>query len=543
MPAREKETEMPYTGRPLGTLSVVLHAHLPYIRHPEHRYHLEENWLYEAIVATYLPLLEVYRNLVRDGVRFRITMSMSPPLCAMLTDDLLKTRAAAYLDRLLRLGDEEIARNHDNPTFLHLARFYRERFGRLKDLYDAIGGDIVGAYRQLQDDGFLEIVTVGATHGYLPAIREPAARRAQVQIAATQYHRHFGRWPRGIWLAECGYTEGVEDLLADAGIRYFFVDAHGLLYGRPQPPYGTAAPVFTRAGVAAFGRDLESSKQVWSAEEGYPGDADYRDFYRDLGFDLPLEIIKPFIHPDGIRLHTGYKYYRVTGRVGLGDKEPYHPEWAREKAASHAANFLFNRQAQVSWLAEHMDRVPHLVTPYDAELYGHWWFEGPMFLDFLARKIHFDQDEIQMITPSEYLAEHTVNAVCEVAPSSWGDGGFSGVWIDGPNDWIYRHQHRAAARMVELAEQYSRGSSDLERRVLNQLARELLLLQSSDWAFILKTGTAMGYAISRVKAHVARFRRLDRELSTGQIDQTWLANLESRDNLFADVDYRVYAGQ
>jgi 1,4-alpha-glucan branching enzyme len=534
---------MSYTQKPQGSLALVLHAHLPYIRHPEYQYHLEENWLYEAVTATYLPLLEVYRNLARDGVRFRVTMSMSPPLVAMLSDHLLKTRTAAYLDRLLRLGDEEIARRAGDPTFSYLANFYRERFGRLKALYDGIQGDIVGAYRQLQDDGFLEIVTVCATHGYLPAIRDYTARRAQIQIAAQQYHRHFGRHPRGIWLAECGYTEGVEDLLAEAGIRYFFVDAHGLLHGRPRPPYGTAAPVFTRAGVAAFARDLESSKQVWSADEGYPGDVDYRDFYRDLGFDLPIEQAKPYIHPDGIRVHTGYKYFRVSGRVGLGDKQPYNPEWARAKAASHAGNFLFNRQVQSRWLGEHMDRRPFIVSPYDAELYGHWWFEGPMFLDLLARKIHFDQDEINMSTPSEYLEEHTVNAVCEVSGSSWGDGGYSGVWIDGPNDWIYRHQHRCEARMAELARKYEGGASDLDRRVLNQLARELLLLQSSDWAFILKTGTAMGYAIARVKAHIARFRRLDRELSAGWIDQGWLADLERRDNLFSDIDYRVYAGK
>ena len=532
---------MGHPDRAVGSLAIVLHAHLPYIRHPEYRYHLEENWLYEAVTATYLPLLEVWRNLVKDGVAFRVTMSMSPPLVEMLRDDLLKARTAAYLDRLLDLAEKERRRHAGDATFGRLADFYGERFGRLKALYDEIRGDIVDAYRRLQDDGFLEIVTVGATHGYQPTIREPIARRAQIQVAAKSYHRHFGRWPRGIWLPECGYAEGIEDHLAEAGIRYFFVDAHGLLHGRPRPPFGTAAPVFTKAGVAAFGRDLESSKQVWSAKEGYPGDGDYRDFYRDVGFDLPLEEVRPYIHPDGIRIHTGLKYYRVTGDVDLAHKQPYDPGRAREKAAAHAGNFLYNREQQVRWLAGHMDRRPIVVSPYDAELYGHWWFEGPMFLELLFRKLHFDQDVVRAITPSEYLEDYPVNAVCEVSPSSWGDGGFSAVWIDGTNDWVYRHQHRAEARMIELARRFANHAGDLERRALNQAARELLLLQSSDWAFILKTGTATGYAIARIKAHIARFRRLDRELGAGRIDEGWLADLERRDNLFPELDFRVYA--
>jgi 1,4-alpha-glucan branching enzyme len=526
-----------------GTLAMVLHAHLPYVRHPEHRYHLEENWLYEAVSATYLPLLEVFRGLARDGVRFRITLSMSPPLVAMLRDDLLKTRTAAFIDRLIKLGEQERRRTAGDPTFHRIATFYHERFARLRALYDELHGDIVDGYRALADAGHLEIVTVGATHGFLPNIREPKARRAQIQIAVDQHLRHFGRHPRGIWLPECGYTEGIDELLADAGLRFFFVDSHGLGMGRPRPPFGTAAPVFTRAGVAAFGRDIDSAKQVWSADEGYPGDPAYRDFYRDVGFDRPLDEILEYVHPDGIRLHTGYKYFRVTGRVDLADKQPYDPEAAVRRAYEHGENFVFNRQHQVRWLSSRMDRPPIIVSPYDAELYGHWWFEGPLFLDAVCRRTAElgPTGDVAMQTPAEYLEAHTTNPVCEVSPSSWGEGGYSGVWIDGTNDWIYRHQHRAEVRMGALAAAHADGASDLVRRALNQAARELLLLQSSDWAFILKTRTAVGYATARVKAHVARFQRLDREITSGAIDAGWLADLEGRDNVFPELDYRVYA--
>ncbi|HJZ85599.1 MAG TPA: 1,4-alpha-glucan branching protein domain-containing protein [Polyangia bacterium] len=523
-------------------LALVLHAHLPYVRHPEHRYFLEENWLFEAVTATYLPLLEVMRNLVRDGVRFRLTLSLSPPLVTMLGDPELRERTSAYLDRLLELGDLECARLRGDSTFGPLARFYRDRFGRLKALYEALRGDLIEGFRKLQDDGLLEIITVGATHGYLPVIREPAARRAQIKLAAESYQRHFGRWPRGIWLPECGYAEGVDALLAEHGIRYFFVDAHGLLFARPQPPYAIFAPAYTKHGVAAFARDLESSKQVWSSKEGYPGDAAYRDFYRDIGFDRPQDYIAPFIHPDGIRVHTGYKYFRVTGEVDLGQKQPYDPEAARERAAQHAAHFLGAREQQTEHLAERMDREPIVVSPYDAELFGHWWFEGPDFLDALIRNIGRRGSPVALATPSDYLHKYPTNAVVEVAPSSWGDGGFSKVWIDGSNDWIYRHVHRAERRMVELARAHEAGAAPLEARALNQAARELLLAQASDWAFIMKTGTAVDYACRRVKSHLARLRRLDQEIAAGHIDEAWLADLERRDNIFPELDYRTFLG-
>ena len=254
--------------------------------------------------------------------------------------------------------------------------------------------------------------------------------------------------------------------------------------------------------MAVFGRDLESSRQVWSAQEGYPGDPVYRDFYRDVGFDRPLDEILPYIHPDGIRLHTGYKYYKVTGKVDLGKKLPYDPDLAHERAHAHAGHFMFNRQAQVRWLAERMDRQPIIVSPYDAELFGHWWFEGPTFLDGLARRIA-QQDDVRLGTPAEYLDENPVNAVAAPCPSSWGEGGYSAVWIDATNDWIYRHQHRVEALMIRLARSFEGGVSDLQRRALNQAARELLLLQSSDWAFQVTRELAGPYPRERAAGHLA----------------------------------------
>jgi len=212
-----------------------------------------------------------------------------------------------------------------------------------------------------------------------------------------------------------------------------------------------------------------------------------------------------------------------------------------EAAASHAGNFMFNRCQQVEYLSKIMDRKPLVTACYDAELFGHWWYEGPAFLNYLIRKIACDQNIARLITPKEYLDMYPVNQVAVPSYSSWGHKGYAEVWLEGSNDWIYRHLHKAAERMIDLASRFA-TPNDLERRALNQAARELLLAQSSDWAFIMKTGTVVDYAVRRTKDHCIRFTDLWEMLNRGVIDEGYLASLERTDNIFPHIDYRVYAG-
>jgi 1,4-alpha-glucan branching enzyme len=363
---------------------------------------------------------------------------------------------------------------------------------------------------------------------------------AQIEIGAREFARHFGKRPQGMWLPECGYIDGVDELLRDSGIRYFFADTHAVLYAEPRPKFGVYAPILCPTSkVAALARDTESSKQVWSAIEGYPGDYNYRDFYRDVGFDLDYEYLKPHLHQSGIRSHLGIKYFKITGRTD--HKHPYDPKQALDKAAEHAGNFMFNREKQVEWLSGAMDGRPSLiVAPYDAELFGHWWFEGPDWINFLLRKLHYDQQTVKTITIPEYLDRHPKIQFSQPGLSSWGYKGYCEVWLEGSNDWIYRHLHEDADRMVEIAQQ-NPDPSPLKRRALNQAARELLLAQSSDWAFIMKTGTMVEYAKQRTMVHVLNFNHLYEEIRNNDIDEPWLNEIERRHNLFPDLDYRVYS--
>jgi 1,4-alpha-glucan branching enzyme len=528
---------------PTGFFSLVLHAHLPFVRHPEYPEFLEEDWLYEAITEVYLPLIFIFQNLHDAGAAPRLAINVSPPLCEMLADDLLQQRYTRHLENLLELARKEVSRTqNEEPEYFKVASMYAENLGTALDLWnERYGRDLVRAFRELQDEGVLEIITCGATHGFLPLIATPQARRAQIRVAVANYKKHFGRQPRGIWLPECAYEPGIEELLKEAGIEYFISDTHAILYGEPRPRYGVHAPVVCSNGVAVFARDVETSQQVWSAEIGYPGSDVYREFYRDVGWDLPLDYLKPHLHEDGARRHLGLKYHRITGRnVPQQNKAPYEPDKAREKAAENAMHFVGERVKQARELKEKFDgRAPLVLSPYDAELFGHWWYEGPQFLDFFFRQMHWDQDEVQAISPGDFLdAGHAIQ-IQQPSTSSWGENGYFKVWINELNSWMYPYQHDAERRMTELAKQYS-GKGETEDRVLDQLARELLLAESSDWAFQIYKGTTVEYSTRRFESHIQRFDLLAAMLERGETDEELLTEIENRDNIFAEIDHRVY---
>ena len=522
-----------------GHLALVLHAHLPFVRHPEHEKFLEENWLFEGITETYVPLIQKMDGWLRDGMETRLTLTLSPTLCSMLLDPLLQERYGRHLNGLIELAEKEIHRTHWEPTIHQLAWMYHHRFTTVRDTYFAYGKNLVGAFRKFQEQGKLEIITTAATHALLPLMADhPQSIRAQILVARDHYRSCFGCDPRGIWLPECAYVDGVENFLQEANIRWFIIDTHGILHAKPRPRYGVFAPIFTPNGLAAFGRDLESARQVWSREEGYPGDVHYRDFYRDIGFDLDLDYVKPYLPSPEFRGFTGIKYYKITG--GNLEKLPYQRAAALEKSAEHAQHFLNARIAQVQNLAGLMGRQPMILSPYDAELFGHWWYEGIEFLDYFMRKAFYDQKVFSLTTPNEYLRRNPTQQVATPSASSWGEEGYWRVWLNETNEWIHPHLHAAQERMTKLAQKFP-NATPLQERTLKQAARELLLAQSSDWPFILRTGTSPDYARKRVKDHLLRFISLHEQLTATKIDEVWLTQIEAMDNIFPDVNYRYWA--
>ena len=527
-------------SEPKGYVSFVLHAHLPFIHHPESENYLEEQWLFEAISETYIPLLLMFQKLVDEHVDFRITMSMTPPLLNMLDNKLLQKRYIKYLKKHIELAKKETKRTADNERINRLSYYYLDRYSNdLHVFHDIYNDNIIEGFKHFQDLGVLEIITCGATHGFFPILYVTEQTiKAQIAVGVQTYEKYFGRKPRGIWLPECGYVPESDKYLREFGIEYIITESHGILYADPTPIYGTYSPIVSPNGVIAFGRDMESSRQVWSSINGYPGDYNYREFYRDIGYDAPYDYIKPYIAHNGVRVHTGIKYHRITGKSE--EKDIYDVRWAHDSSERQAGHFMHSRIKQINEAASLMDKPPIILCPYDAELYGHWWYEGPYWLYILFKKIYYDENDFKLITPSEYIDKYPEIQVCTPCRSSWGANGYNGVWLNETNDYVHRHLHVAGDRMVELANTYFNETDTLKIELLNQAARELLLAQSSDWLFIITNGTMVDYAKKRIKDHIGRFTKLYEQIKENNIDKDFLKDIQEKDCVFPDIDYRIY---
>ncbi len=527
-----------------GQLALILHAHLPFVRHPEHARFYEESWLFEALTECYLPLLRMMDGWTRDGLPWRLTLTLTPTLCAMLEDPLLQTRYGQYLDSLLKLAAKELERTHFDPALQALARFYHERFMRARSGERGARSEasVLGRFAAHQRNGNLEILTCAATHALLPLLAgEPGSLRAQLGVAVTDYQRRFGRPPSGIWLPECAWSAELGPYLRGAGLRWFVTETHALLKAKPRPRAATFAPVITPDGLAAFARDPASARQVWSRREGYPGDARYREFHRDLAHEAEWGYVQPHLAVDQ-RTFTGFKYHRVTGAsVPAEAKELYDRAAALTAAAEHAAHFVEERVRQCATATPLLGRPPLLTAPYDAELFGHWWFEGPEFLDAVVRQIASGSDGLVLTTPGEYLRQFPTHQQAIPATSSWGEGGHLGVWLDEANAWMQPPLRLAAARMTRLADRFAATApGELPERVLRQAGRELLLAQASDWPFLVKMATAGDYPARRFREHIESFNGLADWLESSQAGSPLavLEPLEVRNNLFPDLDWR-----
>ncbi len=519
-----------------GYLALVLHAHLPFVHNREPHISLEEKWLFEALTESYLPLILSWEELAGAGLDFRLTLSLSPTLISMLLDPALGERYGRYLDNQQELAAREVERTGADAVFNPLAEFYRQRLATIDRAFrESYQGDVLAPLKRLREQGHLELITTAATHGYLPLMLTDTARRAQVRAGLDLFGTAMGFTPDGLWLPECSYAPGMEKILRSEGIKYFLVASHGMLNATPAVTTAVYAPLKV-GGVAVFGRDWETSHQVWSRAEGYPGDAAYREFYRDIGYDLDENYLAPYL-VGGIRGDTGFKYYRITGKTEA--KEPYDYRAAREKARQHARDFIANREKQLAYWTDKTPDKPIVVAPYDAELFGHWWFEGP---DWLAEVLRLAAaSQVRLTTPAAYLEAYPPRQEVTMGPSSWGEGGYNRVWLNPANDWLYPYLHRAEKTMLKLAAAApDPPPGSLPERALNQAARELLLAQSSDWPFILTTGTTVGYAERRLREHMEACFKLYHDYEHNCLDEDLLARLEAEDNIFPRLDFRLY---
>jgi 1,4-alpha-glucan branching enzyme len=534
-----------------------------------------EEWVHEAIAETYVPLLNALYDLREEGVPFRLTIGITPVLAEQLADPVIidhfihyaaerAARAAQDVERFETAGDESMR---------DLARFYHHWYARvLTSFQDRFGKDLIGAFRTLQDEGFIEIATSAATHGYLPLFSRDSSIHGQLRTGVETYRRHFDKAPQAVWLPECAYRPaivededghdirrpGLESFLAEEGLLVFFSETHTVEGGQPVGmavpgtvgPYGMIARRYASSvtppapgqqlspgtslrpywvgdapgQVAVLARHERTGQQVWSATFGYPGDFVYREFHRKDA-------------------ESGMQYWRISGAgVDLGSKEPYDPHRAADQVQGHASHYVHLVEDQLREFHERTGAFGSITASYDTELFGHWWFEGVDWLKAVLRELA-DRPAVELTTATAIVEKHPPDQVLSLPESSWGAGGGHFTWLNDDTDWVWPLIHAAERRMEELVTRFP-DASGTRADMLNQAARELLLLQSSDWPFLVTTLQAKEYAAERFQEHLDRFNQLAAlaETDTYSADaEAFLAALRERDNPFPSIDYRDWA--
>lgn len=531
---------MRYNVRGMARFVLVLHSHLPYVR-AHGMWPFGEETLYEAIAEVYLPLLRLLQRLGQEGIPAPITLGLTPILTEQLSDAKVKEGFALYAQDRLERAQSDVVRYGGTDleaSALHSVAYWQET---LSD-YQAMNGDVVGMFAKAQEQGQIEIITSSATHGYSPLLGSDNALWAQIKTGLESYRRHYRREATGYWMPEmayrpkgywqppvegasAGFRAGVDELLMKAGIRYAFVDAHLVEGGEPLPAYGEASTELVHSSDAVYhihelesgfrvmARNKETALQVWSADYGYPGDGAYREFHRK----------------DPV---SGLHHWAVTHRkAGLGEKVAYNPTEAFARTAEHAKHFA---GVVAGLIQDHPDGV--VCAAYDAELFGHWWYEGPVWLEHVFRELAKIQG-LEVQTAREAVRGKAVRA--SLPEGSWGRGGHHDVWLNEQTLDYWRLVYQAEADMQKAAARVGREGNGL-RRVVRQMMRELLLLEASDWPFLVDTGQAVEYAQERYADHAKRFNELGRMLSQEVVDYDRLAELEALDNPFPEADPTVY---
>jgi len=555
---------------------LALHSHLPYVLN-HGRWPHGSDWLCEAAIDTYLPLLDTLRRLAADGVPSPLTIGFTPVLANQLASPTFAEELEAYFEQRLKACDEAAGTfaGTADEHLIPVAGYWHDRLQSLRALFRSVNGDLVAAFRALEEAGHIEIIGGAATHGFLPLLGRDESVRLQLLLGRAEHERLFGRAPAGCWLPECAYRArgpwaplpsapasderpGTEEFVAEAGFQYFFTDAHLAAAGTPLSAYDEipmgaerfdlqgrsrrgAPQVATiehspykayrlrsrrggprgHAAVAALVRDPVASLQVWSRHGGYPGDGTYLEFHK-------------------IRWPGGLKLWRVTGNgVDLGEKQAYDPAAARGRAADHAAHFvqLLRRIALTDSqeLSEDGEAGDVVVSPFDTELFGHWWFEGTDFLGEVFRRFA-DTSDVQPTTASSHLRDRPPTATLELAAGSWGANGDYSMWLNDETVWTWERLWPLEHAFWEAAPAALRAPE--ARSVLAQAARELLLAQGSDWQFIISTGEVADYATRRFNLHCDDLERLLAGLAQGgdlESAGALAEELRLRDDVFPDI--------
>lgn len=563
-----------------GNYILILHTHLPWVLHHGTWPH-GIDWLNEAVTECYIPLLNIFNSLMDEGIYPKVTLDISPVLCEELEHPDFKQGFIDYCNEKIKAaGDDEKqfkAWGWDDHH-IYLTQYWQEWYtARKSDFLEKYNSSIIGALKKLQNEGAIEIMTCGATHGYLPLLGTDKSINLQVKAAVENYKKHFGHKPRGMWLPECAYRPsynwksllpiypfhierlrpGIEQFLARNGIEYFVTDQDLLQRSTPigiytdihleqflpinSPAFSYKPWSFTKSpldlynisssekieyGTAvAFTRHRDISMQVWSGEVGYPGESNYLDFHKK-------------------HMVSRLRYWRVTdNKADMMYKLLYHPDWTQEKIDLQTNHFIHHIENTLNWNKRTTGKFGTLCTPFDTELFGHWWFEGPEFIKSVLKGLHHSP-YVKAATASEQLIREKPLETISIPEGSWGRNNNHDVWSNNETKWTYELMYNDENRLLAIYDKYPpAGMNAMMRRIITQALRELMLLQSSDWQFLIFTHSARDYAEQRFSFHHSDFNRLcdlaEKYSENGLFDaqdELYLKETETRNNPFPELE-------
>ena len=516
----------------LGYFGLILHGHIPWCK-KSGRWPAGEEWLFEAMNETYIPFLNVLRELKEKGIKTAITINITPILAEQLADEYMKQQFSGYMENLISRAQQDIQRFENKPHRKAIANFHLANFKyNLETFYHNYYRDILGSFKWLQDEGMIELITCGATHGFLPLFESDSGVFSQIQLAVDTHKKYFNREPKGIWLPECAYRpkeymngkvrESIDYWLNNSGIEYFFVDSHGILdaeilENKNEIGLNTNFGYNLESNVSVFGRNKNTSRQVWDANIGYPGNEYYREFHKKD-------------HESGLH------YWRITKRE---EKELYDIEEANKKVQADSIHFARLLETELLDFSEETKLTGIIISMYDFELYGHWWGEGIVWLKKIFELIN-KNPSIEMITISDYIGKNKNNfSVISMKESSWGEGGDFRVWKNPEHGWIWPYINSSMKAFEQVLES-NPNPNEWEQRVLKQIARELILMEGSDWPFLLYTEQAREYANQRFHHHHQRFLKLiwgaKDFTDQNRINLQVLEEIESIDSCFQEIN-------
>jgi 1,4-alpha-glucan branching enzyme len=494
---------VPGVTEPVGTFCLVLHSHLPWLAH-HGRWPVGEEWLYQSWAHAYLPVLDVVRRLAAEGREGLLTLGVTPVLAAQLDDPHCLRGVHAWL------GDWQLRAHGAAPRLPDLAAHEHRTAAAALEVFErdwCHGASPL--MRGLRDAGAVELLGGPATHPFAPLLL-PEVRAFALETGLADAGVRLGARPAGIWAPECGYAPGMERGYAAAGVGRFLVDGPAL-----RGDTALARPVGT-SDVLAFGRDLDVTYRVWSPRSGYPGGRDYRDFHT-------------YDHPSGL------KPARVTGRrVAPEQKRPYDPGRAAAAGARDAADFVRVVRERLVALRQRIGRPALTVAAFDTELFGHWWHEGPAWLEAVLRAL--PEAGVRVTTLRGAADAGLVGDPVELPASSWGSGKDWRVWAGPQVTDLVALNERAQKALLGAA-----APSLVRDPLRDALATQALLALSSDWAFMVTKDSAAGYARERAHGHASRVEELARLLAAGRrrAAERRVASWGTADAVFGHLDARL----